>query len=187
MSSYSIALYVHIVGALGFGISLGLEWTGLRQLQNAASPESVRAWMRILQRALGVGFASMLATVITGVYMMATVWGAVPWLSVALGALGLLIGLSAALTRPRMRAIGRALVTERGPMAPVFLGLVNHPLLWVSIQARAAITLGIILLKIAKPNWGGALLIIGLAIVLGLASAALPVLAPRRAPQGSAD
>ena len=102
---------------------------------------------------------------------MATGWGAVPWLVVTVGSLGLLIGLSAALTRPRMRAIGRALATGHGPMSPTFQALVNHPLLWASIQTRAAVTLGIILLKIAKPDVGGALLVIGVAVVFGLMSA----------------
>ncbi len=29
MDDYSIALFLHIVGALGFFVALGLEWTGL--------------------------------------------------------------------------------------------------------------------------------------------------------------
>jgi hypothetical protein len=186
MNGYSIAMLVHIVGALGFGVALGLEWTGLRQLRSAASPEAIRAWIGILQRALGVGFVAMLATVITGIYMMARVWGPEPWLSVTLGSLGLLIGLTVALTRPRMRAIGRALAAGHGQMSPTFRGLVNHPLLWVSIQTRAAVTLGIILLKIAKPELGGSLLIVGVALVLGVASA-LPMLRRKPAQAGAAD
>jgi hypothetical protein len=186
MNGYAIALFVHIVGALGFAVALALEWTGLRQLRSARSPEPVRAWMGILQSALKVGFVSMLATVITGAYMMATVWRAVPWLVVTVGSLGLLIGLSAAVTRPRMRAVGQALATGHGPMSPAFQGLANHPLLWVSIQGRAAVTLGIILLKIAKPGLGGSLLIVGMALVLGIASAP-PMLRREPAQAGAAD
>jgi hypothetical protein len=186
MSAYAIALFVHIVGALGFGVALGLEWTGLRQLRNAASPNNVQAWMRILQRAVGVGFISMLATVVTGIYLMVTAWGAVPWLSVTVVALGMLIGLSVVVTRPRMRAIGRALAAGHGPMSPTFRGLVNHLLLWVSIQTRAAVTLGIILLKVAKPDLAGSLLIVGVALVLGIASA-LPTLRREPAQAGAAD
>jgi hypothetical protein len=186
MSTYAIALFVHIVGALGFGVALGLEWTGLRQLRSAAAPEVVRAWMGILQRTAGIGFVSMLATVVTGGYMMATGWGGVAWLVVTVGSLSLLIGLAAGLTRPRMKAIGRALATGHGPHSPVFQGLVNHPWLWASIQARVAVTLGIILLKIAKPNLGGSLLIVGVALVLGIASAR-PVRRREPAGAGAAD
>jgi hypothetical protein len=118
--------------------------------------------------------------------MMATVWRAVPWLSVTLGALGLLIGFSAMLTRPRMKAIGRTLAAGHGLSSTVFQGVANHPLLWVSIQARAAVTLGIILLKIAKPDLAGSLLIVGVALALGIASA-LPMLRREQAQVGATD
>jgi cell division protein FtsW (lipid II flippase) len=69
----------------------------------------------------------------------------------------------------------QALATEKGSVSQTFQDLVSHPILWISIQTRAAIILGIIFLKIAKPDLGWSLLTIGVATVLGLASA-LPVL-----------
>ena len=119
----------------------------------------------------------MLAVVISGVYLMATAWGRVPWLIVTVGALVVVIALSLALSGPRMAAIGRAVATEQGAVSHTFHRVANHPLLWISIQTRVAITLGIVLLKTARPDVSGSLLIIIVAIVLGLASA-LPL--PRR-------
>ena len=84
MDSYSTALFLHIVGAVGFFVALGLEWTGLWQMRRATTLEQVRAWMGILKSVRKVGFASMLTTVISGVYMMVTVWGRVAWVIVAL-------------------------------------------------------------------------------------------------------
>src|SRR5512141_3450554 len=95
---FSIALSVHIVGALGFFLALGLEWTGLSQLQSATQPEQVHPWMGVLGHSRRLGFASMFLAVITGFYMMATDVGAVPWLMVTLGSVVLLIVLAAALT-----------------------------------------------------------------------------------------
>lgn len=115
--------------------------------------------------------------VISGVYMMATAWGRVPWLIVTVGSLIAVIVLSLALSGSRMAAIGRALATEQGAVSQTFHRLANHPLLWISIQTRVAITLGIVLLKTARPDLSVSLLIIGVAIVLGLVSA-LPM--PRR-------
>jgi len=71
MNNYSIALFLHIVGALGFFVALGLEWTGLGQIRSAMTLEQVRAWMSTLKSVRKVGFASMLTTVISGFYMMA--------------------------------------------------------------------------------------------------------------------
>jgi hypothetical protein len=186
MNSYSIALFVHIVGAMDFFLALGLEWTGLWQLRSALRSQEVRAWMGLLKSARTGGFASMLAVVISGVYLMATAWEPVLWLIVTVGALVVVIVLSLALSGPPMAAIGRALATEHGAVSQTFHRLANHPLLWISIQTRVAITLGIVLLKISRPDLSGSLLIIGVAIVLGLASA-LPMPRRERAHEGSAD
>jgi hypothetical protein len=170
MDSYSIFLFLHIVGVLGFFVSLGLEWTGLRQLRNTLMPEQVRVWMGILKSTRGVGFVSMLTTVITGIYMILTDWGLVSWITVTIGALILVILLSMALTGPRMAAIGQVLATEKGTLSKTFQSATNHPLLWISIQTRVAIALGIVFLKTTKPGLTGSLLVIGIAIVLGIAT-----------------
>ena len=171
MNDYSIALFLHVVGALGFFTALGLEWTGLRQIRSATTSEQVRAWMRISKSARRVGIASMLTILVSGFYMTATVWGGVAWIIVALGALVLLVVLALALTGPRMAAIGRAMVTEKGPVSHTLHNLANHSLLRISIQTRVAIALGIVFLMTVKPDLSGSLLTIGVAIVLGLASA----------------
>jgi len=186
MNIYSIALFLHIVGALGFFVALGLEWTGLSQIRSVMTLELVRAWMGVLKNVRKVGFASMLTTVITGFYMMARYWGGVSWIYVTLGSLVLVIALGQAVTAPRMAAIGQALVAGKGQLSQNFHSLANHPLLWISIQTRVAIALGIVLLKIVKPDLGGSLLTIGVAIILGFASA-LPLPRGARAREGSAD
>ena len=143
MTGYAIALFVHITGALGIFAALSLEWTGLRQIGNAAAPEQVREWMGILKRVRKVGFVSMLAAVITGFYMMAIVWRGAAWIYVTLWALVLMIVLAQALTSPRMAVIGKAMTDEKGMLSQTFYGLAKNPLLWVSIQTRAGIALGI--------------------------------------------
>ena len=185
MNAYSIALFLHIVGALGFFVALGLEWTGLWQIRSAMTPQQVRGWMGILKSVRKVGFASMLTTAISGFYMMATVWGSEAWVIVSLGALVLVIVLSVVLTGPRMAAIGQALATEKVPLSQTFHSLANDPLLWISIQTRVAIALGIVFLKTAKPDLGGSLLTIGIALVLGFASA-LPMPRRERTHEGAA-
>ncbi len=186
MNAYSIALFLHIVGALGMFVALGLEWTGLWQIRSAMTPQQVGGWMRILKSVRKFGFASMLTAVITGLYMMVTAWGAEAWIIVTVGSLALMIALAQVLTAPRMMAIGRALATEKAPLSQTFYSLAHHPLLWISIQTRVAIALGIIFLKIAKPDWGGSLITIGIAIVLGAASV-LPIFRRERARAASAN
>ena len=49
------------------------------------TPEQVGGWMGILKGVRKFGFASMLTTVITGLYMMVTVWGGEAWIIVTVG------------------------------------------------------------------------------------------------------
>ncbi len=170
MDAYSVVLFVHIIGVLGIFVALGLERTGLRQIHAALVPEQVRSWMGILSSTRRMGFASMGTTVITGIYMMLTDTGLVPWLVVSIGALILVILLAVMLTGPRMMAVGQAMAMGKGTLTSTFYSLADHPLLWVSIQTRIALALGIVFLKITKPGLVGSLLAIGIAIVLGLAS-----------------
>jgi hypothetical protein len=186
MSYYSIALFLHVVGALGVFVALGLEWTGLRQIQSAATSEQVRSWMRLPKSARRVGIASMLTILVTGFYMMATVWGGAAWIIVALGALVLMIVLAAALTGPRMAAIGRTLTAEHRPEFHTIQRLTNHPLLWISIRTRVAVSLGIVFLMTVKPDQRGALLAIGFAAVLGMASS-IPLPSRERVQEGLTD
>jgi uncharacterized membrane protein len=180
MNNYSITLFLHIVGAMGVSVALGLEWIGLSQIRRAIVPEEIRAILGVVKSTNRLGFASMLITVLTGIYMVLKVWGWVPWILVVLGALVLVIALSRAVTGPRMAAVEQVLPMEKEPISQTFRNLVNHPILWISIQTRVAIVLGIVFLKIATPDLGGSLLTIGVAIVLGIASA-LPMVHRMRA------
>jgi TRAP-type mannitol/chloroaromatic compound transport system permease large subunit len=75
---------------------------------------------------------------------------------------------------------------EKGSVSQTFHNLINDLGLWVSIQIRVAIVLGIIFLKIATPGLGGSLLTIGAAIMVGLVSA-LPMLRRARVHETSLD
>lgn len=181
MNIYSIALFFHIAGALGFFIVQGVEWIGLSQLRNSVLPEEAHAILGVVKKANLLAFVSMLAIVVTGTYMTLTVWQGAPWIFVVLGAFFLEFLLFMVLSRPRMAAIEQALDTEESPLSKTFHTLVNHPSVWISAQTRIAILLGIIFLKVAKPDLSGSLLTIAIAIVLGLASA-FPELRRERVP-----
>ncbi len=186
MNDYSIALFLHIVSVLGMFVALGVEWLGLSQVRGAQDFGPIRVWMGILKSTPKLGFPSMLAAVLSGLYMTWKAWGGTPWLIVSIAALVLIIVLFASVTRRQMTAIGRALGAQKGPVVSQALhSLASHPLLWISIQTRIAIALGIIFLKVTKPDWSGSLLTIVVAIVLGIAST-LPVSRHEPAPAGSA-
>ncbi len=178
--NYSIALFFHIVGALGFFVALGVEWMSLRKFRGATTTSQVREWLRDAIGVRRVGMASMLTLLASGFYMMviAQVGGA--WVIVSFWSLVLLSILAVTLSFRRMAAIGRIVAAEDGPVSTTLRHLLHHPLLWLAIQTRVAIALGIIFLMTVKPGLGGALLTIGIAAMLGIASA-LPLFGRQRA------
>ncbi len=170
MNAISIALFFHITGALGMSAAIALEGFGLQQVRRAATPMQVGAGLHILGSTRKLGFPSMLVVVLTGLYMMVTGDGPTPWLFTTLGAIILLIALTGA-SGPRMAAVGKALARETAPLSGSFHAIVNHPLITISLYTRIAIILGIVFLKTTQPGWTGSLLIMGVAIVIGVASA----------------
>ena len=186
MNSFAIALFLHIVGALGVSVALGFEWIGLLRIRKATVSDEIRAILGIVKDTGRVGFFSMLATVITGIYMVLAAVGWVPWILVVIGALILAMMVARVLTMPRMTTIGHALASEKASVSQSLHNLINDPILWISVQTRVAIVLGIIFLKIATPGLGGSLLTIGAAIVLGLVSA-FPMFRPVRVHEVRAD
>jgi hypothetical protein len=169
MNYYLIVKLIHIIGALGFFMVLGLEWFSLSQARNAATSEQIRERLQFSRSAQRLGPLSMLTILITGFYMMATVWHGVAWLIIALGALILMVVLGGALTGPRMASIGRALATENGPVSSSLHDLLHNSLLWLSLRIRVSIALGIVFLMTLKPNLLGSLITMAVVIVLGLA------------------
>jgi len=169
MNSYSIALFLHIAGALGFFSAFAVEWTGLRQLQHAILSDQAQTWMRILAGTRRLGMTSTLISLITGIYMTVITWRHAAWIIVTLAFIVLLIVLATALTRPRIEALEKALVTEKGMLSQNFQGLANHPYLEISLKTRVAVTLGIVFLMTVKPGLEGSLLTMVLAVVTGLA------------------
>jgi hypothetical protein len=176
--NYSIGLYLHIVGALGFFVALGVEWVSMRYLRRAATAEQVREWVRVSTGIRRLGFASMMTLLASGFYMMAIAQIGGAWVFVAFWALVLLAIIAVTLSFRRMAAIDRAASTEAGPLSAALRQAVEHPLLWVAIKLRVAIALGIVYLMTLKPTLIGSLLAIGIAAIIGLVLA-LPMLGRR--------
>jgi hypothetical protein len=165
---YTVALFLHIVGALGLFVALGLEWASMSYLRRAATVEQVREWLSVFNAQRRINPISWLAILIPGFYMAATAWRATAWIPIALGSVVLLVVLAVALTGRRMAPIGQSVAAESGPISSALRQRLDDPLLWASLRIRTAIALGIIFLMTVKPNLLGSLLAIGVASVLGL-------------------
>lgn len=168
MSLYSIALFLHIVGTLGFFAALGLEWITVMLFQRASTAEQIRDWQGSSSKMRRVGMIAMLMLLLAGIYMMATVWHGVAWLWVSFVAIILLMIIMGRVTAPRMKAVGKAVKETSGTLSVETQNLLRDSMLRVGIQARIIIALGIVFLMTVKPDLVGSLLTLGITLVLSL-------------------
>jgi hypothetical protein len=118
---------------------------------------------------------SMLTLLVAGIYMMATVWGGIPWLLVSFVAIALMMVTMGRISSPRIKVIREAAAAEKGAVSLNLQELVQHPMLWVGMQSRLIIALGIVFLMTVKPDLVGSLITVGITLVLSVVLA-LPML-----------
>src|SRR5215471_20936217 len=85
MSIYTIVLFVHIIGAIGLFLSIGIWLFILVGLRRAQRVEEVRALMHVNDLSGRVGDASGLVLLIAGLYLALSAWSLLTsWILVAL-------------------------------------------------------------------------------------------------------
>lgn len=173
MNLYPIALFAHVVGALLLFASLTLEGVALRQARRAASAEEARSAMAILRLNRMVGPLSAVGILVPGLFMMATLWGLVIWIAVALAAWGL-IAVGGAVNGARMLALERKLARESGGVATATAAQLRDPFFPTTWLTRLGMALGVVFLMTVKPGAAGSVTAIVIAATVGLA-ASLPV------------
>ncbi len=186
MTIYTIVLFFHMSGAIGYFISMGAWLFGLAALQRAQRVEQVRALSNLVAR-LGPLFGiSVLLILATGLYMAITAWGLLTgWIDVALISLILIAPLATAFIEPRRRAIDRlAQEAPDGPLPQSLEQRIHDPVLLTALQTVTILLLGIVFLMTNKPSLIGSLIVIAVALVLGVASGLLVSRATRTPGQG---
>ena len=84
MSLSSLALFLHVTGALLLFVTLTVEGIALRLLRRAATSAEAAGASAMLRVNRIVGPISAIGVLVPGLYMTATNWGAAAWIVVAL-------------------------------------------------------------------------------------------------------
>ena len=155
MSIYTIVLFVHIIGAIGYFLSIGSWLFILVGLRRAQRVEEVRALMYVNDLSGPFGDGSGLVLLIAGLYLALSVWSLLTsWILVALISLILILPTNAVLIGPRRRALIKQL-EHSAPEGKISLVLSQHiynPILWTTSQTTAVLLLGIVFLMTTKPG-----------------------------------
>src|SRR6266849_2723973 len=118
MSIYTIVLFLHVSGAIGYFIGIGIWLFGLATIRRAQRVEQVRAITNLIAMSGPLFAISVLLILVTGLYMALTVWSLqTAWIAVALISLVIMAPFGTAIIEPRRRAIDRlSRETPDGPL-----------------------------------------------------------------------
>jgi len=189
MPYYQIALFLHILGALGFFIAIAILYTSVLGVRRAQTVQQIKLWTGAAAPAIRLLFPiASLVILVAGLYMVVTVWGEkAQWAGVALIAFLLLAIASALLQGRRITMLGRQ-VADQPDNTPVIGALwaqAHDVVTWVGVNTAAAFATGIVYLMTLKPDALGSVIALLIALVVGLVfgfltqgrSAAAPALA----------
>ncbi|HEY2065174.1 MAG TPA: hypothetical protein VGG84_04395 [Gemmatimonadaceae bacterium] len=163
----SLLLFVHVASAMGIVAALGIEGLVLLQLGRARLVEEVRSAMGSFRYVQRVGAASLIATVLSGIYLATVYWRwEGPWIGTAFILLIANAVVGAVMSGRNQAAIGRATAAQGSGRSPDVER--SKATLRASFVIRAALILGIVFLMTVKPGSDLSLLVAAVAVLLGL-------------------
>jgi hypothetical protein len=172
MSLYTVILFLHIVGAIGYFLGIGLWLFILLGWRRTQCVEQVRSLLHLNDLSAPFAAASAVLLLGTGLYLALTAWSL------------LMVPTSAALIAPRRSAIVKQLAREApgGELSGTLEQHLDDPVLATACTTVLVLLLGLAFLITTKPNLAGSLIVMVVALLLGLAAGAL-VSRMRRTPE----
>jgi len=171
VSIYTVALFVHIVGAIGTFIGVSVWLFAAVALRRAQHVGQVRALTSLIQPSGVVAVVSILLLGTAGLYMAWTAWGVqATWLIVATISFVLLAPLGVFVIDPRLRALAKAVATAPDGPLPMSLALHTHdPIVGIGLTTYVCVLVGIVFLMTDKPPLAVSIVAMVGATALGLA------------------
>jgi hypothetical protein len=172
MSVYTLALFVHIVGAIGVFMGVSVWMFAALALRRARTVEQVRALTSLIQPSGVLAIVSILLLGVAGFYMAITVWGErATWIIVATVSFLLLAPFGAFVIDPRLRSLGKmAAAVPDGPLPASLAARAQDPLVGLGLSVYILVLLGIVYLMTNKPPLVDSIIAMAVATALGLAA-----------------
>jgi hypothetical protein len=177
MTVYTLVLYLHLVGVMFLFMDFALEWVIQGRVRNSATLEQARPWLAAGRRVPLIGAIGGIGVFIPGLYLAAhgALWNQA-WIQAALTAALVIVVLGMAITRPRMRKLGKAAhdavpgaAQGTGQTGSGAIERLRDPLITFSLRIRVLLAFGVLYLMAAKPDLIVTLVTMGVALVLGIA------------------
>lgn len=164
---YLIALFLHIAGAVTLFAAFGAEWLSIVNLRHATSTENIHQFISNFSILKKLYNYSLLLILITGVYMMVSVWKHGAWMILGIIGMVLLGAIGRIATSKKVKLMEKGITEQTISISTELWGLINNNRLSYSIWSRTTIALGIIFLMTVKPELIGSILALLISTVIG--------------------
>jgi hypothetical protein len=169
---YTVALYLHIMGALILFSAVGIEWMCLSNLRKSETREGIISWLKnfaVLKKLFMTAFFFLL---IPGIYMMAEIWVDAAWAILGIAGLLALSISGSVLSGKKLLAIKKTLAQSETefPLSKLLLK-VRDNYFWYSFLIRACTAFGIVFLMTFKTNFADSIIVLAIAILIGYMTA----------------
>jgi hypothetical protein len=172
MSLYTILLFVHVSGAIGLFIGMGIWLFGITAIGRAVRVEQVRTLANFMLMARLAVPAGAFVVIAAGLAMALIAWGLqTGWIVVALGSLVIIGPIGTCVIDPKVRAIAAlAHSLPDGPL-PITLAERTHDrVVRLALHTITAMLFGVVFLMTTKPALTSAVGAMLISALLGLAS-----------------
>lgn len=167
---YTLALFVHILGAIGLFVAVSLVAVALVRMRQASTLEQIREWAAVAQLA-GKSLAFIgLVILAPALYMVIVAWGfTTPWVLAALLTFLVLAIMGATVNSRTIQQVGALVQAAPPDLVPDELRTqLMARRLWLAEGIRVTLLVGIVCLMTLKPDLLFSLLVLIGMLILGL-------------------
>jgi hypothetical protein len=167
MNLYAIALFLHITGALGLFLGLGMEGLVLKHLGSSTTNRQVLAWRSSMKLMRIIFAVAAILLLIPGLYLVGESWRFTPWVVVGIILLFALAGYGS-VTGKKIGLIINSIINNNEPLPEEMRKKLSDQFLLKTYKIRFLVTSGIIYIMTLKTGWIGTIAVIVVAFVIGL-------------------
>jgi len=172
MNLYSLFIFLHIVGAVGLFLGLGMEGTIYNFFKRA---DTTKQAMNLSGSLLLLRITFSVSTVLlllSGIYMVIELWGWVPWVIIGLILVVILSG-SGSMTGKKIAGVLMSLSKTDELLPADFTQKLSLPFLIKSFKIKILLVIGTIFIMTMKADWVISIVTIIAAFIIGLLISAI--------------
>jgi len=167
MDFYLLVRFLHILGAAGLFLGLGLEGVTFKFLNRASTKEQVLNWQFSIKLLRITFSSSTILLLLSGIYMVERIWGWTGWVIIGLIILVVLSG-SGSMTGKKIAGIMKSLSGSSESLSTEIREKLFAPFLIRAFKIKILLLTGMLFIMTLKTDWLASTAVIVVSFLIGL-------------------